>query len=978
MSLKIGIDMGSTTVKVVVLDEQDNLLFRSYERHLSMVREKTCELLRRAQPILEGQQVKTVITGSAGLGLAKSAKVDFVQEVFATAEAVERFIPDTDAVIELGGEDAKIIFFQGSLEERMNGSCAGGTGAFIDQMATLVGVTADELDQLSLHYEKIYPIASRCGVFAKSDIQPILNQGARKEDVAASIFQAVVDQTVAGLAQGRDITGKVVFLGGPLHFLKGLRQRFQETLKLDDDHAVFPENGDCFAAIGAALCSEGYGVSTYEDVYDRLVKSVEDRGGTQTMPPLFASQAEYDQFIARHNSKKPPEVDAEHYTGKAYLGIDAGSTTTKVCLIDPDGGLLYTYYSSNRGNPVSVILEQLHAIYEKFGSRITIAGSAVTGYGEDLIKSAFQVDAGLVETVAHFRAASHFSPGVDFIIDIGGQDMKCFKIRNNAVDSIMLNEACSSGCGSFIETFAKALGYSIADFSKMGLLAKHPVNLGSRCTVFMNSSVKQAQKDGATVEDISAGLSISIVKNAVYKVIRAASADDLGKNIVVQGGTFLNDGVLRAFELELGRNVTRPVIAGLMGAYGAALTARDLGLDKSAILTEEQLKSFAHKSNPTTCKGCTNHCSLTINLFDGGRRFISGNRCSKPLGGKKTEMPDMFHYKYNKLRAMEGKGSGTGARGRMGIPFGLNMYENLPFWYTLFTKLNFEVVLSPESSRGIYLKGQHTIPSDTVCYPAKLLHGHVEALVEAGVDAIWYPCMSYNNDEGIGDNHYNCPVVAYYPELLAANVPALQKTKFLDPYVGLWRHKDCAKRLSELLFTEFGVPKKETKAAVEAAYDAYNAYVEDVHQTGEAYIEQARQEGRPIIVIAGRPYHIDPEINHGINDLITSFGFVLITEDTLAYREGYETRTVLNQWTFQSRMYNAARYVCTQKDMQMVQLVSFGCGTDAITTDELRSILEQGGKLYTQLKIDDITNLGAVKIRIRSLMAAMDARKEAE
>ena len=978
MSLKIGIDVGSTTVKVVVLDEQDNLLFRSYERHLSMVREKTCELLRRAQPILEGQQVKTVITGSAGLGLAKSAKVDFVQEVFATAEAVERFIPDTDAVIELGGEDAKIIFFQGSLEERMNGSCAGGTGAFIDQMATLVGVTADELDQLSLHYEKIYPIASRCGVFAKSDIQPILNQGARKEDVAASIFQAVVDQTVAGLAQGRDITGKVVFLGGPLHFLKGLRQRFQETLKLDDDHAVFPENGDCFAAIGAALCSEGYGVSTYEDVYDRLVKSVEDRGGTQTMPPLFASQAEYDQFIARHNSKKPPEVDAEHYTGKAYLGIDAGSTTTKVCLIDPDGGLLYTYYSSNRGNPVSVILEQLHAIYEKFGSRITIAGSAVTGYGEDLIKSAFQVDAGLVETVAHFRAASHFSPGVDFIIDIGGQDMKCFKIRNNAVDSIMLNEACSSGCGSFIETFAKALGYSIADFSKMGLLAKHPVNLGSRCTVFMNSSVKQAQKDGATVEDISAGLSISIVKNAVYKVIRAASADDLGKNIVVQGGTFLNDGVLRAFELELGRNVTRPVIAGLMGAYGAALTARDLGLDKSAILTEEQLKSFTHKSNPTTCKGCTNHCSLTINLFDGGRRFISGNRCSKPLGGKKAEMPDMFHYKYNKLRAMEGKGTGTGARGRMGIPFGLNMYENLPFWYTLFTKLNFEVVLSPESSRGIYLKGQHTIPSDTVCYPAKLLHGHVEALVEAGVDAIWYPCMSYNNDEGIGDNHYNCPVVAYYPELLAANVPALQKTKFLDPYVGLWRHKDCAKRLSELLFTEFGIPKKETKAAVEAAYDAYNAYVEDVHQTGEAYIEQARQEGRPIIVMAGRPYHIDPEINHGINDLITSFGFVLITEDTLAYREGYETRTVLNQWTFQSRMYNAARYVCTQKDMQMVQLVSFGCGTDAITTDELRSILEQGGKLYTQLKIDDITNLGAVKIRIRSLMAAMDARKEAE
>ena len=976
MSLKIGIDVGSTTVKVVVLNEDNNLLYRSYERHFSMVREKTCELLQRTESLLKDQQVRAVITGSAGLGLAKSAKVNFVQEVFATAEAVERFIPDTDAVIELGGEDAKIIFFQGSLEERMNGSCAGGTGAFIDQMATLVGVSADELDSLSLNYEKIYPIASRCGVFAKSDIQPILNQGARKEDVAASIFQAVVDQTVAGLAQGRDITGKVVFLGGPLHFLKGLRQRFQETLKLDDQHAIFPENGDCFAAIGAGLCAEGYEAESYEAIFDRLIKSVEDRGNTQTMEPLFSAPAEYNEFLDRHNAKTPPAVDISTYSGRAYLGIDAGSTTTKVALIDPDGGLLYTYYSSNRGNPVSVILEQLHEIYNHCGSRITIAGSAVTGYGEDLISSAFQVDAGLVETVAHFRAASHFSPGVDFIIDIGGQDMKCFKISNNAVDSIMLNEACSSGCGSFIETFAKALGYSIADFSQMGLLAKHPVNLGSRCTVFMNSSVKQAQKDGATVEDISAGLSISIVKNAVYKVIRAASADDLGKNIVVQGGTFLNDAVLRAFELELGRNVTRPTIAGLMGAYGAALYARDLGMEKSNILTEDQLKAFTHKSNPTTCRGCTNHCSLTINIFDGGRRFISGNRCSKPLGKQRLEMPDMFHYKYQKLRSMNGRGSGNGSRGRIGIPFGLNMYENLPFWFTLFTRLNFEVVLSPESSRDIYLKGQHTIPSDTVCYPAKLLHGHVEALADAGVDAIWYPCMSYNNDEGIGDNHYNCPVVAYYPELLAANVPSLKNTKFLDPYVGLWRHKDCEKRLAALFETEFQIPRKETKAAVQAAYSAYNAYIEDIRTTGEQFIQKARAEGHPIIVMAGRPYHIDPEISHGINDLITSFGFVLITEDCLSYRMGYEPRTVLNQWTFQSRMYNAARYICTQEDMQMVQLVSFGCGTDAITTDELRSILEQHGKLYTQLKIDDISNLGAVKIRIRSLMAAMDARKE--
>ena len=976
MSLKIGIDVGSTTVKVIVLSQDNDLLYRSYERHFSMVREKTCELLKRAEDILKGQQVRAVITGSAGLGMAKSANVNFVQEVFATAEAVEKFIPDTDAVIELGGEDAKIIFFGGSLEERMNGSCAGGTGAFIDQMATLVGVTADELDKLSLGYEKIYPIASRCGVFAKSDIQPILNQGAQKEDVAASIFQAVVDQTVAGLAQGRDIAGKVVFLGGPLHFLKGLRQRFQETLKLDDDHAIFPENGDCFAAIGAGLCAEGYQPEEYEVLLGRLERAVEDRGNTQTMEPLFHDQGEYDAFLSRHNANKPPEIDIASYSGKAYLGIDAGSTTTKLCLIAPDGGLLYTYYSSNRGNPVSVILEQLRHIYGLCGDRITIAGSAVTGYGEDLITSAFQVDAGLVETVAHFRAAAHFSPGVDFIIDIGGQDMKCFKIRNHAVDSIMLNEACSSGCGSFIETFAKALGYSIADFSKMGLMARHPVNLGSRCTVFMNSSVKQAQKDGATVEDISAGLSISIVKNAVYKVIRAASADDLGQNIVVQGGTFLNDAVLRAFELELGRNVTRPTIAGLMGAYGAALHAQELGLERSNLLSAQQLEHFTHKSNPATCKGCTNHCSLTINIFDGGRRFISGNRCSKPLGKQKVEMPDMFHYKYQKLRAMEGKGRGDGSRGRMGIPFGLNMYENLPFWYRFFTDLNFEVVLSPESSRALYLKGQHTIPSDTVCYPAKLLHGHVEALVEAGVDAIWYPCMSYNNDEGIGDNHYNCPVVAYYPELLAANVPALQKVRFYDPYVGLWRRKDCAKRLAEFFHQEYQIPKKRVEQAAKAAYEAYDAYVADIHATGERYIEAARANGNPIIVMAGRPYHIDPEISHGINDLITSFGFVLITEDALAYREGYAPRTVLNQWTFQSRMYNAARYVCTQKDMQMVQLVSFGCGTDAITTDELRLILESGGKLYTQLKIDDISNLGAVKIRIRSLMAAMDARKE--
>ena len=976
MSLRIGIDIGSTTVKVVVLDEQNKLLFRSYERHYSKTRERACEPLKSISGQLSGQRVKLVITGSAGLGVAKAAGLDFVQEVYATAAAVNTYIPDTDAVIELGGEDAKIIFFGGALEERMNGSCAGGTGAFIDQMATLMNVSVNELDSLSLKHEKIYPIASRCGVFAKSDIQPILNQGGRKEDVAASIFQAVVDQTVAGLTQGRELKGKIVFLGGPLHFLMGLRQRFVETLKLDGEHAVFPEDGDCFAAMGAALCATDYEPVPFEDALKRLEESRETNTSADTMPPLFDTQEEYDAFLARHNASRPPEADIHTYAGPAWLGMDAGSTTTKLALITADGGLLYTYYHSNLGNPVSIVLEQLKKIYELCGDRIQIKGAAVTGYGEDLIKNAFSCDLGLVETVAHYKAAAHFNPDVDFIIDIGGQDMKCFKIRNGAVDSIMLNEACSSGCGSFIETFAKALGSNIADFSKMGLFAKKPVNLGSRCTVFMNSSVKQAQKDGASGKDISAGLSISIVKNAIYKVIRAASADDLGQHIVVQGGTFLNDAVLRSFERELGREVTRPTIAGIMGAFGAALAARDLHLERSALLSSQDLEKFTHTAKPATCGLCTNHCSLTVNTFDGGRRFISGNRCSRPLGEEPHHLPDLMRYKYQKLRALHGKGDGDGSRGRIGIPFGLNMYENLPFWFTFFTKLNFEVVLSPESSRKLYLKGQRTIPSDTVCYPAKLLHGHVEALVEAGVDAVWYPCMSYNNDEGIGDNHYNCPVVAYYPELIAANVPSLKQTRFLDPYVGLWRHKDFGKRIAQLMHQEFGIPKKESAAAARAAYEAYEAYVHDVRATGKEYIDYARSHGLNIIVVCGRPYHIDPEINHGINDLITSFGFVLVTEDALSYLEGYAPRKVLNQWTFQSRMYNAARYVCTQPDMQVVQLVSFGCGTDAITTDEMRSILEDGDKLYTQLKIDDISNLGAVKIRIRSLMAAIDARKE--
>lgn len=977
MSFKVGIDIGSTTVKTVVLNSSGDIVFRAYERHYSKVREKAAEQLRSASEILAGQKVNTVITGSAGLGVSKASGIRFVQEVYATASAVRAFIPDTDAVIELGGEDAKIIFFGGSLEERMNGSCAGGTGAFIDQMATLLNVSVTELDALSLCYEKIYPIASRCGVFAKSDIQPILNQGGRREDIAASIFQAVVDQTIAGLTQGRELTGKIVFLGGPLTFLKGLRQRFIETLELDGEHAVFPENADCFAALGAALITEDGEETVFEDMLNLLENTAQASLLTDVMEPLFTSAEEYGVFADRHAQATPTRIDADTYKGDAYLGIDAGSTTTKLVLIAPNGGLLYSYYASNRGDPVSIVRKELESIYSQFGDRIMIRSSAVTGYGEELIKNAFGVDLGLVETMAHFRAARHFDAGVDFIIDIGGQDVKCFKIHGGAVDSIMLNEACSSGCGSFIETFAIALGYNIADFAKLGLFDKAPVNLGSRCTVFMNSSVKQAQKEGASVEAISAGLSLSIVKNAVYKVIRAASADDLGKNVVVQGGTFLNDAILRGFEREIGRNVTRPTIAGLMGAYGAALSAMDAPCKSSSLLGREALGQFTHTSKPMTCQGCTNHCSMTVNTFDGGRRYISGNRCSKPSGLQKATEPNLMKFKYDLLRAQSGNGEGDGSRGKIGIPFGLNMYENLPFWFDFFTKLNFEVILSPESSRSLYIKGQRTIPSDTVCYPAKLMHGHIESLLDMGVETIFYPCMPYNFDEGKSDNNYNCPVVAYYPELLAANMPRLKSVRFLTPYFGLHKKKGFIKKSSEYFMENYNIPKHETKNAALSAYDAYDSYRNAIIKEGVEYIRYARENGKQIIVVAGRPYHIDPEVGHGIDELITSFNLVLVTEDAVSHIMEKENRKVLNQWTYHARMYNAARFVTTQPDMQMVQLVSFGCGTDAITTDELRSILEKGGKLYTQIKIDDINNLGAVRIRLRSLIAAMDSRHKA-
>ena len=970
-ALALGIDIGSTTAKVVLVDN-GKVLYEKYQRHFSQVRQKTLELLAEAAPLAGDRPLTAAISGSAGLGLVQAAKVPFVQEVFATGEVVKQLEPDTSVVIELGGEDAKIIFFDGGIDERMNGSCAGGTGAFIDQMATLLNVTADELDELSLGSQRLYPIASRCGVFAKTDIQPLLNQGARHEDVAASIYQAVVNQTIAGLAQGRKITGKVLFLGGPLYYCKGLRRRFQETLKLSDDQAVFPEYGRFAVAMGAALYGARAGETcTMGQLRRQIEESVSTRSEANLLPPLFQKEEDYQEFRQRHSAADVVRRDIRDYRGDAWLGIDCGSTTTKVALLSKEKELLYTYYASNRGNPVQIVKEQLEAIYDLCGDRIRICGSAVTGYGEELIRAAFNVDKGVVETIAHYTAAKYFCPEVDFILDIGGQDIKCFKIKNGAIDSIMLNEACSSGCGSFIETFAKSMGYDVAAFAEKGLHSKAPVNLGSRCTVFMNSSVKQSQKDGATVEDISAGLSVSVVKNAIYKVIRAASADELGDHVVVQGGTFYNDAVLRAFELELGKHVIRPAIAGLMGAYGAALYAMDL--KESTITTAEGLKTFVHTAKAATCQGCTNHCRLTINSFVGGKKFISGNQCQKGLGlTVDQEVPNLYAWKRDTLMALQ---PGEGTRGTVGLPLALGMYELLPLWHAFFRSLGFRVEVSGLSSRRVYEKGQFSIPSDTACYPAKIMHGHMELLLERGVDAIFYPCLTYNVDEKESDNHYNCPVVAYYSELLHGNMDDLQKTNFLYPFLNINDRKELTKELTACLVPVFpDITKKEVRKAVDEAFAAYEKHMLEVRRKGEEAVAWARANGKPIMILAGRPYHIDPEIGHGIDKLAASLGFVVVSEDSVCHLADPVPVHVLNQWTYHARLYRAARYACEHADTQLVQLVSFGCGVDAITTDEVRRILEESDKLYTQIKIDEITNLGAVKIRLRSLIGALEEK----
>lgn len=976
----LGIDVGSTTVKTVILDG-DEIIYNKYERHFSKVKETVAEQLKLIRDKFKGEKFKIAITGSAGLGIANTSGIEFVQEVYSAFVAVNKSYPDADVVVELGGEDAKIIFLTGGVEQRMNGSCAGGTGAFIDQMATLLGVTPDDLNELSLKAQKVYPIASRCGVFAKSDIQPLLNQGAKKEDIAASIYQAVVDQTVSGLAQGRKIEGKVLFLGGPLSFLSGLRKAFVTTLKLDDDHAIFPELAPCFMAYGSALQAEQ--ISEPMTIDEALEKILNAKASDNIVvgEPLFKSKEEYHEFVERHKKSDLKYEDINTYEGGAYLGIDAGSTTTKLVLITPDGKLLYNHYCSNKGQPLDIITEKLKEIYKLSNGRINIISSAVTGYGEDLIKAGLGVDYGIVETVAHFKAAAHFCPDVDFIIDIGGQDIKCFKIKNNAIDSIMLNEACSSGCGSFIQTFAQAMGYEIADFANLGLFAKAPVELGSRCTVFMNSSVKQAQKDGASVEDISAGLSSSIIKNAIYKVIRAKSPEELGKNIVVQGGTFLNDAVLRSFELEMGRNVTRPAIAGLMGAFGCALYAKEKakaeGKEKSDIISSSEIDNFSYSQALAQCGGCGANCNLTIIKFNDGHRFISGNRCEKGAGIKTENQPEnMFEYKYNLIKSYENI-KPENPKFKVGIPMTLSFYDLLPFFHTMFTSLGFEVVLSEDSTRETYYKGQQTIPSDTVCYPAKLAHGHIESLIEKGVDFIFYPCMSYNVDEGGSDNHYNCPVVAYYPELLKANMPVLNDDNFISPYIDINKKNHTAKAVSRAL-KKYGVTRAMVYDVLDKAYSNEVRFRRNIEAKAKEIIANARSKGQKIIVLAGRPYHIDPEINHGIHKLITSLGLAVVTEDSVSNLIDVPPLDVLNQWTYHSRLYRAAEYVSAQPDMQLVQLVSFGCGIDAVTTDEVRAILEEKGKLYTQLKIDEINNLGAAKIRLRSLVASLEEKEGKE
>lgn len=967
--MKLGIDIGSTTIKCILFNDLNEIQYKNYRRHFSKINDALHEELKsmiQTNSSLMNEHIDVAISGSAGMGYAENIALPFIQEVYATKIAVNEYLKDTDVVIELGGEDAKIIFLSDGLEVRMNGSCAGGTGAFIDQMATLLNISPEEMNELAKTHSKIYSVASRCGVFAKSDIQPLLNQGAQKNDISASIFYAMVNQTIAGLAQGRELKGNIVYLGGPLTFLSELRNSFDTVLKVKGN---CPENALYFVALGTALMADEK--ILFSDLYKRVEEYVAPINYVSTRP-LFESEEDYRKFISRHNQNIVKSIENNDYQGNVYLGIDAGSTTVKMVVLDEDENILLSSYQSNEGSPVGIVKDFIEKFYHNYPHAI-IKSSAVTGYGEEMLKHALSLDFGIVETIAHFKAAKKFNPKVDFIIDIGGQDIKCFKVVDGVIDDIFLNEACSSGCGSFLQSFAEVLGYSIEDFAKIGLFAKNPVDLGSRCTVFMNSSIKQAQKEGATVDNISAGLSMSVVKNALYKVIRITNAEDLGSNIVVQGGTFYNDAVLRAFELEIGGNVVRPNIAGLMGAYGAAIHAKQNKKETSSILTLSQLKDFKHDVQSITCQGCNNKCALTVNTFGEGRKYIGGNRCEKPVTNfAQSSDLNLYEYKRNLLQEYRLKNIKV-TRGTIGIPMVLNMFELLPFWTSFFETLGIKCEVTDFSTHLLYLKGQHTIPSDTACYPAKLVHGHIEELLKKKVDAIFYPCMTYNIDENLGDNHYNCPVVAYYPEVIQANVPEVKKVPFIYDYIGIHRPKDFAKKMTQILSKVFhDIHLREVEKAVHAGFKENELYFKKVREKAANIMNEARASYKPIIVLAGRPYHLDPEINHGIDKLILSCGAAIITEDSISHLTSKVETTVLNQWTYHSRLYAAADVVTKHKDMNLIQLVSFGCGVDAITTDEMRLILNRGNKIYTQIKIDEITNLGAVKIRLRSLFAALE------
>ncbi|MGJ0704651.1 acyl-CoA dehydratase activase-related protein [Enterococcus avium] len=982
MTLRAGIDVGSTTVKLVILNEQNESIFSKYERHFSDVKTATERVLREAESMIDTQGMTMSITGSGGMGLADVLEIPFVQEVIACTRTVEEVIPETDVAIELGGEDAKITFFEGALEQRMNGSCAGGTGAFIDQMAVLLKTDANGVNELAKNYKTIYPIASRCGVFAKTDVQPLINEGAAKEDIAASIFQAVVNQTIAGLAAGRKIKGNIAFLGGPLFFMSELRQRFIETLNIAPENVIFPENPQLFVAMGAAFYSEEAEVTTLKDLLHRLTTAEEGHlSPSDTLEPLFEGEAELADFRMRHGQAQAQEKSLSDHKGVAFLGIDAGSTTTKVALIDDSGNLMYSFYGNNQGQPLETTMTVLKDLYRKLPENVFIGKAAVTGYGEQLIKNALKVDIGEVETMAHYKAANHFQPGVDFILDIGGQDMKAMTIKDGALSSIQLNEACSSGCGSFIETFAKSLNYNVEDFAKAALKSKAPVDLGSRCTVFMNSKVKQVQKEGASVGDISAGLSYSVIKNAIYKVIKVRRPEELGEKIVCQGGTFYNEAVLRAFEMVTGREVVRPSIAGLMGAFGAALIALEnyeVG-EKTETLSLAEIDTFTAEKEFTHCGLCENNCMLTVTLFSDGRQFITGNRCERGARIKikrEDKKVNLVDYKYRRLFKYRPLRKKEAIRGEIGIPRVLNMYENYPLWHTFFSDLGFRVKLSPRSNKELYEQGMETIPSDTACYPAKIAHGHIQALIDSGVPMIFYPGVVFEREESKeADNHFNCPIVQSYPDVIRNNVDDIREGKvdYRNPYLNLANEASVAKVLGRC-FKDLGITQDEINSALHHAYEELEVFKEDIRQKGEETLLMLNQKGERGVVLSGRPYHLDPEINHGIAEVITQEGFHVLTEDSVSHLSDVGNLRVVNQWVYHSRLYAAARVVAKSKNLELVQLNSFGCGLDAVTTDQVEEIMDQYGKIYTVLKIDEGSNLGAIRIRLRSLKAAVNER----